>query len=150
MANSFQDLSLMLTPLKDTFPPQSLTGTGAGNAVKVTDVGTNRINARLSCGDGTAFTSLAVKMQASMDNSNWEDIEGATFTTVTTASGTPETIAFQLPRSVDSDDPPYQWVRAHATLVGTSIRMAVSLLACRKWDEEDAFLNSPGDHDAIN
>lgn len=143
MASSFQDLSGILLPLKDTFPPQSLTGTGAGDSIDVRTVGTNRINARLSCGTAVAFTSLAVKMQSSPDGSDWTDISGATFTTVTTASGAPETISFQLPEAATVNASPPIYVRAHATLVGTSILMAVSLLANHKYDGENAYQNAP-------
>lgn len=121
----------MLCAYKDTFPPQSLTSTGAGNGILVASTGSNRLNARLSVGDVTAFTSLAVKMQASTDNVTYDDISGATFTTVTAASGVPEIITFQLPVSTTDA---YIYVRAYATLVGTSVRMAVSILAQVKYD----------------
>lgn len=143
MANSYQDLSQTTLVVKDTFPPQSLTTTGEGNGILVDELGTNRINARLSCGDATGFTSLAVKMQASEDNTNWDDISGATFTTVTAASGDPEMITFQLPTAESYSASPYKYVRAYATLVGTSIRMAVSLFGCRKFDGADGYRNTP-------
>lgn len=139
MASYFNDLSQVLVPLKDTFPPQLLSATGDGNAIFVGDVGTNLINARLSWGTATALTSLAVKMQASPTGSgSWVDITDAdgdtvAFTTVTAASGTPQTISFQMPPSLTATSDPYLYVRASATLVGTSIQMAVSLLGCAKF-----------------
>lgn len=161
MANSFQDLSQVLTPLLDTFPPQLLSGSGNGQGVDVSDVGTNRINARLHVGDATALTSLAVKMQAAIDDGSgapdsgtWVDISGATFTTVTadptTTGAVAETITFQLPQALTISTAPYVWVRAVATLVGTNILMCVSLEACRKYDQEQSFQNTPGNNNVIN
>lgn len=143
MANGFQGIAGLLVPLKDTFPPQSLTVTGAGNGIDVSKVGTNRITARLSCGDATALTSLDVKMQASNDDVTYADISGATFTQVTAGSGVPEAIDFQLPEATSSTAAAYKYVRAYATLVGTSIRMAVSLLANHKYDGQNAYQAAP-------
>lgn len=161
MANVLQDFSQVLTPLPDTFPPQSFTSTGAGQAVNVADVGVNRISATLHAGDATALTSLAVKMQAAIDNGSgspdagsWVDISGAEFTTITTDPGTsgvtPEVITFQLPPSLTTNSAPYVWVRAYATLTGTSILICVALLACRKYDQLQSFQNSPGNSNVIN
>lgn len=138
-----------------------LTVTGAGNAVDVSDVGTDRINAQLHVGDASVLTSLAVKMQAAIDDgsgspdaASWVDISGATFTTVTTDPGTagavPETIEFQLPQALTVTAEPYIWVRAYATLVGTNILLCVPLLACRKYDQEASFQNTPGNSNVIN
>lgn len=156
MANSFQDLSQLLVPLKDTFPPQLLSATGNGNSINCADVGVNRINARLHVGDATALTSLDVKMQAAPDDGTgaagtFADIDGATFTQVTTDGGaaglTPETISFQLPAAdaAVNGGRPYQWVRAVATLVGTSINICVSLEACAKDDGGTLYVSGPGD-----
>lgn len=153
MANSFQDLSQVLTPLKDTFPPQVLSASGNGQDIDVSKVGTNRINARLHVGDATALTSLDVKMQAAPDNGSgaagtYADISGATFTQVTTDPGAagaiPETIQFQLPTALSASGRPYQYVRGVATLTGTSINICVSLEACRKDDGNQGYNNAPG------
>lgn len=132
----------------DTFVPQVFSSTGAGQAVDVTEGGTNRINARLSCGAAVALTSLAVKMQAATDDGNgsptgWVDIDGATFTTVTAGAGTPEMISFQLPEAASATAAPYQYVRAYGTLVGTSLAIACSLLLCKKFDGGVGSLNTP-------
>jgi FlaG/FlaF family flagellin (archaellin) len=153
VANSFQDISQVLTELLPTFPPQSFTSTAAGQSVNVADVGTDRINAQLIVGDANTFTSLAVKMQAAYDDgagspTGWADIDGATFTTVTTDPGTggavPQTIQFQLPTALSLSTAPYIYVRAYATLVGTSILMCVNLLACRRYDQENIYVAAPG------
>lgn len=150
-----------MTPLPDTFPPQLFSSTGAGQAVNVANVGTDRINAYLHAGDATALTSLAVKMQAAIDDGSgspsagsWVDISGATFTTITadpgTAGVTAKGIVFQLPPALTLSTAPYIWVRAYATLVGTSINICVSLIACRKYDQLQSFQNSPGNSNVIN
>lgn len=149
MANAVNDFSQLLAQLGPTFPPQVLSATGNGNAIDVRKVGTNLISAQLLLGDATALTSLAVKMQASPDGTTgWVDIDGATFTTVTADPGVtsvvPETISFQLPPAPSATAAPYQYVRAVATLVGTSINMAVNLLATRKYDEAANYQNAPG------
>jgi hypothetical protein len=153
VANSFQDLSQVLTELKPTFPPQLFSTTAAGQAVNVADVGTDRINAQLLLGDADTLTSLDVKMQAAPDDGSgspgsWADITGAAFTQVTadptTAGVVPQTIEFQMPRALTLSTAPYIWLRAHGTLVGTSIFMCVNLLACRKYDQEQATVYAPG------
>lgn len=153
MALSFQDLSQVLTELGPTFPPQTLSATGAGNTINVSDVGTDRINAQLLVGNATALTSLDVKMQAAYDDgagaaTGWVDISGATFTQITTDPGTtsvvPETIQFQLPKALTLSTAPYIYVRAYATLVGTDILMCVNLLACRKYDQQNTSVYAPG------
>lgn len=142
MANSFQDLSQVLVPLKDTFPPQVLSGSGNGTGIDVEDVGTNVINARLSVGDVDTLTSLDVKMQAGIDDANYVDIDGATFTQVTAADPNPEVIMFQMPRALTVSGSPYNYVRAVATLVGTSVNFSVSLLACRRYDGAAGWVNT--------
>jgi hypothetical protein len=129
--------------------------------VDVSDVGTDRINAYLHAGDANSFTSLAVKMQAAIDDGSgspdsgtWVDISGAAFTTLTTDPGTAgvtaEGITFQLPQALTLSTAPYIWVRAYATLVGTSINICVPLIACRKYDQLQSFQNSPGNSNVIN
>lgn len=103
----------------ETLRPQSFTSTGAGLTVDVSTCGANLLNARLAVGAVNTFTSLAVKMQASTDDSNWDDISGATFTTVTAANAT-EVISFQLPTATSATASPYKYVRAYFTLTGTS------------------------------
>lgn len=88
-------------------------------------------------------------MQASYDGgSTWQDITDAdgntvAFTQVTAASGTPQVITFQLPRAVTTSSNPYKLVRAQPTLVGTSILLAVSLLANIKFEGQTAYRNAP-------
>lgn len=114
----------------DTFAPQSLTSTGNGTGVDTQTVGANLLNARLVVNDVTAFTSLDVKMQASTDNTTFVDITGATFTQVVAASQS-QIIAFQLPTAASASTNPYRYVRAVATLVGTSCRMAVAVFGLK-------------------
>lgn len=161
MANSFQDLSQMLTPMGPTFPPQVLAASGNGNAVRTSKVGVDRINAQLIVGDATALTSLNVKMQAAasdatgaVDGATWVDITGAVFTAVTADAGAasvaPETIQFQLPRATATGARPYEWVRAVATLVGTNIAICVNLLGCARYDGAKANVNAPGSSSGNN
>lgn len=160
MANSFNDLSQVLAELLPTFPPQVLSATGAGQAVNVEEVGMNLINAQLIVGDANSLTSLAVKMQAALDDGSgaadagtWTDITGldgtdVTFTTITadptTTGAVPQTIAFKMPEPSSYSTGPYVWVRAYATLVGTDILMAVTLLATRKYDQLATNVAAPG------
>lgn len=110
--------------------PQSFTSTGAGLTVDVSTLGANLINARLAVGAVNTFTSLAVKMQASTDDSNWDDISGATFTTVTAANAT-QVISFQLPTATSATASPYKYVRAYLTLTGTSCLAHVAILGLK-------------------
>lgn len=160
MANAFNDLSQVLAELGQTFPPQTLTVTGAGAAINVQDVGMQVINARLLLGDATALTSLAVKIQAAYDDGSgsptgWTDVldedgNAVAFTTVTVDPGTtgnvPETISFQMPTALDYSTGPYIYARAYATLTGTNILMAVEFLATRKYDQESANQSAPGNN----
>lgn len=130
MANSFNDLT-QISFIADTFTPQSLTADGNGIGVDVSSVGTNLLNAILAVGDVTVFTSLAVKMQASTDNTTFVDITGATFTTVTAANGL-EMISFQLPIAVSATTDPYKYVRAVADITGTSARIHCMIIACKR------------------
>lgn len=133
--------------MKDSFPPQSLSATGAGTGILMDAVGPNLINARLSTGAATALTSLDVKIQASIDNSTWVDVtdSGGTtvaFTQVTAANTAPQTISFNTPVST-AGAAPYLYVRAFATLVGTSIFLAVSLLANFKFSSNTGTQTGP-------
>lgn len=154
MANTFQDLSQVLVPLGPTFPPQLHAASANGNAIRVSKVGTNRINAQLIVGDATALTSLDMKIQAARDTgagaadgASWVDISGATFTQITadpgTASVAPQTIVFDMPTAA-SGQRPYEWIRGVSTLVGTNIFMCVNLLACLRYDGARANVNAPG------
>jgi hypothetical protein len=112
----------------DTFRPQTLTATTNGLAVDAAAVGGNSLSARLSVGavSGTSPT-LNVKIQASPDGSgSWVDITGATFTQVTTANQA-QTIRFQLPPAASTTAPAYRYVRAVATIGGTSPSFALSV-----------------------
>ena len=131
MANSFNDLTVILDP-GVTFRPQSFTSTGAGLTIDARDVGTNLLNARLDVGAVNTFTSLVVKMQASTDDSNWDDISGAVFTTVTAANAG-ETISFQIPQPASVSALPYIYVRAYATLTGTSAVIACNIYGCKRY-----------------
>lgn len=153
MANSIQDFGQFLVQLKPTFPPQLLSATGNGAAIDVTKVGANRITAGLILGNAVALTSLDVKLQAAYDDgagnpTGWVDISGAAFPQVTVNPGTggnvPVQITFQLPLPLTQATAPYQYVRAVATLVGTSIQICVKFLACRRYDEANLFVAAPG------
>ncbi len=126
----------------DTFTPQSFTTTAGGTGIAVAPFGTDQFSARLSVGDVTVFTSLAVKLQASVDNSNWDDISGATFATVT-AANTAEVLDFKMPRVASATALPYIYVRAHGTLVGTSCRMTCVIFSALKYDGAAAYRNAP-------
>lgn len=142
MATSFNDLT-QIALAEPTFRPQSFTSTGAGLTVAVGTVGTNLLNAFLSTGAVASFTSLAVKMQASTDDSTWADISGATFTTIT-AANSKEMISFQLPAAASETALPYIYVRAYATLVGTSILLSCSIWADKRYPSPTlAYQNSP-------
>lgn len=131
MANTFQGLA---QPLYNsmTFRPQSFTSTGAGLTVDARYVGTDRMSAILDVGAVNTFTSLAVKMQYSNDDSNWFDISGATFTTVTAANQT-EVIDYVLPAAATLTGAAPIYVRAYATLVGTSALISCNVLGDRKF-----------------
>lgn len=138
MANSVQDLSQIIVPLPDTIPPQQLTASTPGNAVKVTLVGVDRLNARLAVGAAVGLVSLDVKMQASVDGvTGWTDINDqgslASFTTVTVANAPPQIIPFQLPAALTATSPGFIYVRALPTLVGTSIYCEVAILGVSKF-----------------
>lgn len=149
MANSYQDLSQITTPLANTIVPQVITGATNGTAVKLTKVGANRINAMLQTGAAVALTSLVVKLQTSTDGSTgWVDMldrDGnvVTFTTVTAGSTTPQIICAQPNIAASTTADPYIYVRAVATLVGTSIAVAVALLGAVKFDGASGFVNTP-------
>lgn len=125
-----------------TFRPQSFTSTGAGLTVDARYVGTALFNARLDVGAVNTFTSLVVKMQASTDDSNWDDITGAVFTTVTAANAG-EWISFQLPAPASATALPYIYVRAYATLVGTSAVIAANIYGDKRYPNPTlAYSNS--------
>jgi hypothetical protein len=148
MANSFNDLSLV-TFKQDTLRPQSFTSTGAGLTVDISTIGTNLVNALLSVGAVNTFTSLAVKMQASNDDSNWVDISGATFTTVTAANNL-QLISFQVPPPASATAAPYKYVRAYFTLTGTSCLTHCVILGCLRYPNATATASSQNSPPAIN
>lgn len=130
MATFFQDLALALFS-GETFRPQSFSSTGAGLTVDVSTCGNNLLNAKLEIGAVNTLTSIIVKIQASKDDSNWDDISGAVFTTVTAANAT-EVISFQLPTATSPTADPYKYVRAYATLTGTSVLMHCAILGLKR------------------
>ena len=145
-------------PLKPTFDPQNLTVSGAGRALDMSPHGANNINARLSIGDAVALTSLDVKMQAAPDDGtgspgSWADIPGAAFTQVTTDPGTnglvDQIITFKMPPPLTLSSSPYIWLRAYATLVGTSILICVTIFASRRYDGNACNNNAPGNNNNI-
>jgi hypothetical protein len=142
MANSIQTFSQGLVA-QDTLRPQSFTSTGAGLAVDTSTVGTDFLSARLTVGAVNTFTSLAVKMQASTDSAFTTpvDITNATFTTVT-AANTSEVIDFQMPTVASVSASPFLYVRAYATLVGTSALVQCNILGWHKMDSGDGYTNS--------
>ena len=143
MANSFNDLT-QVAYTGVTFRPQVFSSTGAGLTVDADELGTNLLNAMLETGAVSALTSLVVKMQASTDDSGWDDIAGAVFTTVTAANAR-EMISFQLPTAASATDLPYKYVRAYATLTGTSIAISCTIIGNKKYPSPTlAYQNSPG------
>jgi len=112
----------------DTFRPQTLTATNNGLAVDAAAMGANALSARLSVGTVAGTTpTLNVKMQASPDGSgSWVDITGATFTQVTT-SNQDQMIRFTVPPAASTTAPAYRYVRAVATIGGTSPAFALSV-----------------------
>lgn len=132
MATIYNDLSL-ISDVQATFAPQNFSSTAAGTAVLVTDIGSNYINAILNVGAVSSFTSLVVKMQASPTTTDGDfvDCDDATFTTVTAAQNV-QIIGFQIPKALTTSSNPNIYVRAYATLVGTSCYMAVNVIGCKK------------------
>lgn len=142
MATYFNDLKNALFHA-ETFRPQSFTSTGAGLTVDVSTCGGNLINARLAIGAVNTLTSAVVKMQASKDDSNWDDISGAVFTTVTAANAT-EVISFQLPTASSTTADPYKYVRAYCTLTGTSVLLHVAVFGLKHMpNADDGYTNAP-------
>ena len=142
MANSVQGLSSDLLIIADTFAPQQITGTGNGTAVKFTSGGTNRINGRLSTGAAVAFTSMAIKFQASPDGStNWNDcvdVAGnvVTFPASQVIAGNTNygIVSFQPPMAYAGQTTQYQYLRAVVTaFTGTSIYLTVNVLYWAKF-----------------
>lgn len=148
MANSFNDLSLIAFKA-ETLRPQSFTSTGAGLTVDISTVGTNLVNALLSVGAVNTLTSFAVKMQASSDDSNWVDITGATFTTVTAANSL-QMISFQVPPPLTTSASPYKYVRAYCTLTGTSVLAHIVILGCLRYPNATATASSQNAPPTIN
>lgn len=142
MANSIQTFAAGLVA-NDTFRPQSFTSTGAGLSVDTATVGTDFLSARLTVGAVNTFTSLVVKMQASTDSAFTTpvDITNATFTSVT-AANTSEVIDFQMPTVASTSASPYRYVRAYATLTGTSALIQCAVLGWHKMDAADGYTNS--------
>jgi hypothetical protein len=112
----------------DTIRPQTITSTTNGVSVDIAPIGANSLSARLAVGavSGTSPT-LDVKMQASPDGSGgWVDIAGATFTQVTAANQV-QIIRFQLPVAPSTTSAAYRYVRAVATVGGTSPSFALNV-----------------------
>jgi len=118
----------------------SATGNGTGGNVSV--IGTNFCTARLVVGTVTGFTSLDVKLQSSPDNVTYTDITGATFTQVTAATKS-QMIDFQLPTVATATASPPIYVRAVATLVGTSCQMSVTIFGMIDTSGTNAYSNAP-------
>lgn len=95
-------------------PVATVTSTSTGSGIDVTNY-RGRINVSLDSGAASAGSSptLDVKLQSSADDSTYADISGATFTQVTDASASFQTI------SVDVDSLP-KYIRAVGTVGGTS------------------------------
>lgn len=145
MANFVQGFAALCTA-GDTLAPETITATTNGAAVDVGAVGANMQSAVLSVGavSGTAPT-LDVKIQASPDgSSNWADVSGATFSQVTTASHV-ALIDFQLPTVTDPTAAAYRYVRAVATVGGTSPSFALHcvILGSKRYDGANVFYNAP-------
>ena len=141
MANMIQGTSNVLTK-QITFRPQSFTSTGAGVTCNLYPYGSNQISARLDVGAVNTLTSLAVKIQVSVDDSTWVDVSGATFTTVTAANAG-ETIDFFVPMASSTTASPYIYVRAYATLTGTSALISCLIEGSTKMGATNAWSNSP-------
>lgn len=142
MATYFNDLSNALFR-GETIRPQSFTSTGAGLAVDVRSCGGNLLNALLSVGAVNTLTSFNVKMQASKDNSNWDDISGATFTSVTAANAT-EVISFQMPVAASATADPYIYARAYCTLTGTAVLAHIEIVGLKHMpNPEDGYVAAP-------
>lgn len=129
MATSFADLKTILFA-EDTLKPQTFSSTAGGTAVDVSTVASPLLTARLRVGAVDTLTSFAVKMQASRDGStDWDDISGATFTTVTAADAE-EMISFQVPKAESTSVEGYKYVRAYGTLSGTSVAVTCVVMGC--------------------
>lgn len=143
MANSFQAMSQNVF-YQDTLRPQSFTSTGAGLAVDATSIAGNLMSAYLSVGAVNTFTSLNVKIQASTDSAFTTpvDITGATFTAVT-AANTSQIIDFAVPTVTDTANSPYIYVRAYATLVGTSALVHCAFMGGLKFTSSTGQVGGP-------
>jgi hypothetical protein len=137
---------------QDTLYPQTITANTNGASVDLALVGGNTISASLSVGSvsGTSPT-LSVKLQSSADNSTWADIPGAVFPTVT-ASGanTRQVLQVTLPRPDNTGTAAPRYVRAVATVGGTSPSYVVNceIMGLRKHPQ--AALGAVNTPPAIN
>jgi hypothetical protein len=94
-------------------PCQNATSTVTGTGVDVSGyTGTMQVVLASSVFGGTSPT-CSVKLQSSINNSDWVDISGATFTQVTDAADLTQMIGLKV------DEQP-KYLRALATLGGTS------------------------------
>ena len=121
-----------------TLAPQVITGNTNGSSVLVGPSGSSGLSAALYVGAVSALTSLDVKLQSSPDGSNWTDITGATFTTVTAANAS-QIIDFQMPTSTTLTAALPNRVRAVATLVGTNANLVVILLGATDYTGTASF-----------
>ncbi|OWK34305.1 hypothetical protein [Fimbriiglobus ruber] len=143
MSTQFNDLSLVAYQAQ-TIVPQSISGNTNGTAVNMASVGPNVGNMLVSVGAVNTFTSVTVKVQQSADGSTgWTDITNAVGTAITAANSV-QIVPFQNTTGT------YNYVRAVATLVGTSCLISVVMLAEQKIDQNFGFQNGTAQPPAIN
>ena len=142
MANMLQNYAQIMNVF-DLVPSQVLTATGNGTGVSIVPSATNWLSARLHVAAVTALTTLDVKLQASSAiGGTYTDIPGAVFPTVT-AANTNKMIDFQMPAIVLPTDPPFLFVRAVSTLVGTSVNVHCEVFGTIKTSGTVAYVQQP-------
>ncbi len=106
----------------ELIPAQAATSTVTGTGVDLLDYD-GKIKAILasSIGGGADHT-LDVKLQESADNSTFTDISGATFTQVTNAADSTESIGLEV-------TPTERYIRAVGTIAGTTPTFSFAVVA---------------------
>jgi len=142
MANMLQNFAQIMYVF-DVLPAQVLAATGPGTGVSITPSATNWLSARLHVAVVTGLTTYDVKLQASATlGGTYIDIPNAFFPTVT-AANINKMIDFQMPPIVLPTDPPFLFVRAVSTLVGTSVNVHCEVFGTIKSSGTAAYVQQP-------
>jgi len=141
MANMLQDFSANVS-FGVTLRPQTFSSTAGGLSVDTSNLGSNLLSCLLNVGAVNTLTSFVCKMQASADNSNWDDISGATFTSITTLNQQ-QVINFFMPKASSVSANPYRWVRIYGTLTGTSVDVCAFIVGMQDFSTSTGTSNAP-------